>query len=84
MTTQFQILNKILQTGDYSLVLLNNLTESYFPGYTAEFKYISLSLFPFPCTLNVCSLSSIFKSVKSIFVSSESLKPQFKKIHVIA
>ena len=40
MTTQFQILNKILQTKDYSLVLLNNLTEDYFPGYSSEFKFI--------------------------------------------
>lgn len=40
MTTQFQILNKILQTKDYSLVLLNNLTEDYFPGYPSEFKFI--------------------------------------------
>jgi len=40
MTTQFQILNKILQTGDYSLVLLNNLNEEYFPGYSSEFKFI--------------------------------------------
>lgn len=40
MTSQFQIINKILQTGDFSIVLLNNLNETYFSNYTSEFRYI--------------------------------------------
>ena len=40
MTAQLQVLNKILQTKDMSLVLLNNLTEEHFYGYPAEFKYL--------------------------------------------
>ena len=40
MVAQLQILNKILQTKDMSLIILNNLTEDYFFGYQAEFKYI--------------------------------------------
>lgn len=40
MTSQFQILNKILQTKDYSLVTLNNLTVEYFFNYSAEYEFI--------------------------------------------
>ena len=40
MTSQFQILNKILQTKDYSLITLNNLTEDHFFQYKAEFNFI--------------------------------------------
>jgi replicative DNA helicase len=40
MTSQFQILNKILQTKDFSLVTLNNLTEEHFFQYKAEFNFI--------------------------------------------
>lgn len=40
MTSQFQLLNKILQTGDFSIVTKNNLTEEHFFNYKSEFKYI--------------------------------------------
>ena len=40
MTSQLQILNKILQTKDFSIVTLNNLTEDYFYSYKAEFNFI--------------------------------------------
>lgn len=40
MTSQFQIINKILQTKDFSLVTLNNLTEDHFFNYKSEFKYL--------------------------------------------
>ena len=40
MTSQFQILNKILQTKDYSFVTLNNLTAEHFFNYKAEFEFI--------------------------------------------
>jgi len=40
MTSQLQVLNKILQTKDYSLIELNNLTEDFFYTYKAEFNYI--------------------------------------------
>ena len=40
MTAQLQVLNKILQTKDFSLVELNNLTEDFFFNYKAEFNYI--------------------------------------------
>lgn len=40
MTSQFQIINKILQEKDFSLVTLNNLTVDYFFNYKSEFKYL--------------------------------------------
>ena len=40
MTSQFQILNKILQTKDYSFITLNNLTADYFFNYKAEYEFI--------------------------------------------
>ena len=40
MTSQFQVLNKILQTKDFSMVEMNNLDEKFFFNYKAEFNYI--------------------------------------------
>ena len=40
MTAQFQLLNKILQNKDYSVITLNNLTSDYFFGYAAEYEFI--------------------------------------------
>lgn len=37
---QCQILNKIIQTKDSSIILLNNLTADYFSDYGAEFNFI--------------------------------------------
>lgn len=40
MTSQFQIINKILQNKDYSLITLNNLSVEYFFNYKAEYEFI--------------------------------------------
>ncbi len=40
MTSQFQIINKILQTKDYSFITLNNLTSEHFFNYKAEYEFI--------------------------------------------
>ena len=40
MTSQFQVLNKILQTKDYSFITLNNLTSEHFFNYKAEYEFI--------------------------------------------
>ena len=40
MTSQFQIINKILQNKDYSLITLNNLTVDYFFNYKAEYQFL--------------------------------------------
>ena len=40
MFEQKQLLNKILQTKDYSIISNNNLSDKYFSDYKAEFNYI--------------------------------------------
>ncbi len=40
MTSQFQVINKILQNKDYSFITLNNLTVEYFFNYQAEYNFI--------------------------------------------
>lgn len=37
---QIQILNKVLESKDISIISKNNLTVEYFPGYEEEFNYI--------------------------------------------
>ena len=37
---QLQFLNKILDSGDPSLITINNLSKEYFSDYTSEFEYI--------------------------------------------
>ena len=37
---QCQVINKILDTKDSSLILLNNLTDDYFSDYTEEYRFI--------------------------------------------
>lgn len=37
---QLQVLNRIIDNSDPSLILLNNLTDDFFSDYTSEFKYI--------------------------------------------
>lgn len=40
MLIQLQVLNKILQTGDTSVLLMNNLTDEFFSDYRNEFEFI--------------------------------------------
>jgi len=40
MTAQFQLINKLLQTKDFSIVELNNLSDKFFFTYPNEFNYI--------------------------------------------
>ena len=41
---QLQFLNKVLDTKDASLIVINNLTEEYFSDYIGEFRYIKTHL----------------------------------------
>ena len=40
MVSQAQFISKIISTGDFSIVTLNNLSDKYFFNYKAEFNYI--------------------------------------------
>lgn len=41
---QLQFLNKLINTGDASLITLNNLDESFFSDYIGEFRFIKAHL----------------------------------------
>lgn len=41
---QLQFLNRVLDTQDSSLIVINNLTEEYFSDYLGEFRYIKTHL----------------------------------------
>lgn len=41
---QLQFLNRVLDTKDASLIVVNNLTEEYFSDYLGEFRYIRTHL----------------------------------------
>ena len=40
MTAQLQLINKVLQTKDYSIIEKNNISKEFFFTYEAEFDYI--------------------------------------------
>ena len=40
MVSQLQILNKVLQNKDFSLISMNNLTSEHFFQYQNEFNFI--------------------------------------------
>jgi len=52
---QLQVLNKILRDKDPSLIILNNLDESYFSDYRSEFLYIKNHLNTYG---NICDLTT--------------------------
>ena len=57
MTSQFQIINKILQTKDYSLISMNNLTEDHFFQYRAEFNFIKNHYIDTPSSSTIMFIS---------------------------
>ena len=44
MTSQFQIINKILQTKDYSLISMNNLTEDHFSSIEQNLTLLRITM----------------------------------------
>lgn len=64
MAAQFQILNKVLQSRDYSLINTNNLTVDYFYTYPAEFNYIKDHYSKFHVVPDVRTFKSVFEDFK--------------------
>ena len=60
MLAQFQIINKILQTKDFSIVLLNNLSAKYFYDYKDEFNYIKNHYDKFTTVPDKLSFAQVF------------------------
>lgn len=64
MVAQFQILNKILQDGDYSIIKNNNLTEDYFYTYKAEFNFIKDHVAKYGKVPDIRTFKTIFEDFK--------------------
>lgn len=71
MTSQAQVLNKILQTKDMTIITVNNLTEDYFFNYKAEFNYIKRHFEAYQTVPDVLTFKSIFPDF-DIFQVNES------------
>lgn len=81
MTSQYMILNKILNTKDISIITLNNLTEKHFTDYKAEFLYIMNHYNQYRIVPDKLTFASVFPDFKlidvnepDIFLVSELLK----------
>lgn len=81
MTSQYMILNKILNTKDISIITLNNLTEKHFTDYKAEFLYIMNHYNQYKIVPDKLTFASVFPDFKlidvnepDIFLVSELLK----------
>lgn len=64
MTAQFQILNKVLETKDYSVIESNNLNSDYFFTYTAEFNYIQDHYKKYGTVPDVRTFTGVFPEFK--------------------
>lgn len=62
---QLQVLNRILRSGDLSMVTLNNLNEDYFSDYKNEFRFI---LEHYQKYGNVCDLATFVDKFKNFDV----------------
>ena len=69
MTSQLQVLNKILNTKDYSIITLHNLTEDYFFNYKAEFNYIKNHFKQFQAVPDKLTFASVFPDFDFIDVN---------------
>jgi len=81
MTSQYMILNKILNTKDISIITLNNLSEKHFFDYKAEFLFIMNHYNQYKMVPDKLTFASVFPDFKlidvnepDIFLVSELLK----------
>lgn len=64
MVAQFQILNKVLASKDYSIIESNNLTVDYFYTYRAEFNYIKDHYSKFGLIPDIRTFTEVFPEFK--------------------
>jgi len=67
-----QVLTKILNTKDYSIVLDNSLTEDYFEGYKEEFNFIDNHYKQYGQVPDKETFLSKFKDIPNLHEVSES------------
>lgn len=69
MISQFSILNKILQTKDYSLIYSNNLDDKYFFNYKTEFNFIKSHFNQYKCVPDKLTFANVFPDFEFVDVS---------------
>lgn len=69
MTSQLQVLNKILNTKDFTIITLHNLTEDYFFNYKAEFNYIKNHFKQFQAVPDKLTFANVFPDFDFIEVN---------------
>lgn len=68
MVSQEQVLNRILDTKDFSIITLNNLTEDFFFNYKNEFNYIKNHYETYRCVPDKVTFKSVFNDFTFIDV----------------
>lgn len=86
MTAQVQVLNKILQTKDYSIIEKNNLSVDYFYSYKAEYEFIKNHIKQYNVVPDQFTFISIFKDFPIVEVSEPDnfLLEQLQKEYSVA
>lgn len=69
MISQFSILNKILQTKDYSLIYSNNLDDKYFFNYKTEFNFIKSHYDQYKCVPDKLTFANVFSDFEFVEVN---------------
>lgn len=69
---QLQVMNKLLSTGDSSMILLNGLTSEYFSEYPNEFNFIKRHLADFGKIPDIYTFLGKFPDFNVIEVHEES------------
>lgn len=69
---QLQFLNKLLSTGDTSVLTLNNLTDDYFSDYIKEYQYIKNHISKYGNCPDIHSFISVFPDFDIIEVNETS------------
>lgn len=69
---QLQVLNKILQDKDSSLILLNNLTDRYFSEYKDEFNFIFNHYTKYGVIPDIATFINVFPNFEVIKVEDSS------------
>lgn len=69
---QLQVLNKLLSEQDSSLIILNNIDESFFSDYTSEFRYIKEHLDTYGKIPDTITFLDKFPNFDIIKVSEDS------------
>ena len=86
MTAQVQVLNKILQTKDYSIIEKNNLSADYFYSYKAEYEFIKNHIKQYNVVPDQFTFISIFKDFPIVEVAEPDnfLLEQLQKEYSVA